>query len=1027
MAVVGVSTGVMKPLLSKLTKLLEEEYVKLKGVRKQIKFLRDELGAMSATLEMLADAEHLNPEMRLWRDRIRELAYDLEDCIDAFVARVDNGHDGQTGFQKYFRKLKRLKARHEIANQIEQLKAAVMEASERHKRYKYVGVPSNSSGVDPRLSAFYGEIDELVGIDGPMKHIIRWLTTENKASSAQLKVLSIVGCGGLGKTTLANQVYKNVKGQYSCGAFVSVSQNPYVKKILRDISKEVGILNNISDYDEKQLIDELRKHLREKRYLIVIDDIWDAKPWESIKLALVNTNCESRVITTTRSTAVASCLSSLDGNVYQMKCLSFEDSKRLLLKRAFGSENFSCTHLGSVPDEILRKCDGLPLAIITISSMLADKHAKCEWDRVLHDIGSTLAKNPGAEKMTAILSMSYFHIPHHLRTCLLYLSVFPEDYEIKKQRLINRWIAEGFVHEEAGRTKYEIGEGYFNDLINRSMIQPVGVKYGQAEACRVHDIILDYIKCKAVEENFVTSLDAVEHVYRSGYKVRRICVSNHAEENVAIWADPILSHVRSFTMLCRKTIKTFLLRSTALRVLDLGDFLYMDNNHIANIEKFFHLKYLRLCLPSITMLPEKIGELQYLQTLDVRFTSIKELPSTITKLQRLAHLYVGYKVRFPDGMIGQMHGLEELMEYGVQSYEQGKTLEEFSKLTNLRTLNLIWDFDSFLGTEGRRKAEDCHGYVGNLLSSCNLYNLYIMDSSRDHNYPLSLDSWHSAASYSLRKLCIKNCFIYKVPSWMGSLGNLVVLELERMNCLRPEDVDILGAIPSLFSLILVAAGGTKGRIIINGSNGFRSLKYFSLHIGCCGTAVDFQVGSMPKLEHVNLEFVVHKRECLNGASSLGVQHLSSLSKVHVKIHGNCYYDSNYDPTEDENDGAIKWVASAINGAVVTHPNRPTVKFETKRSEVCDHFEYIIKEYNRELFGGLWTEWLKIWQIEEEQTEQEQTNGLNRRITDEEEQTGGEEGEEEEDIEEGDTYEEEGEEQTDEEKEHGEREGSGSSN
>ena len=140
------------------------------------------------------------------------------------------------------------------------------------------------------------------------------------------------------------------------------------------------------------------------RYLIVIDDIWDTKPWDIIKLALLSKKYDSRVITTTRSTAVASCLSFQVGNVYQMKSLSFKDSKRLLLKRAFGSENFSCTHLGSVPDEILRKCDGLPLAIITISSMLARKDAKTEWDRVLNDIGSTLAKNPGAEKMTTILS-----------------------------------------------------------------------------------------------------------------------------------------------------------------------------------------------------------------------------------------------------------------------------------------------------------------------------------------------------------------------------------------------------------------------------------------------------------------------------------------------------------------------------------------------------------------------------------------------------------------------------------------------
>jgi hypothetical protein len=167
--------------------------------------------------------------------------------------------------------------------------------------------------------------------------------------------------------------------------------------------------------------------------------------------------------------------------------------------------------------------------------MLTNQLTKAEWDRVLSAMGSALANKPDAKKMTNIISLSYFDIPHHLRTCLLSLSVFPEDYEIAKQCLIHRWIAEGFIHKEEGRTTYEIGEGYFNDLINRSMIQPVGVKYGQAKACRVHDIILDYIRCKATEENFVTLSDAEEHVYTSSdYKIRRLCVSNHTEENVAI-------------------------------------------------------------------------------------------------------------------------------------------------------------------------------------------------------------------------------------------------------------------------------------------------------------------------------------------------------------------------------------------------------------------------------------------------------------------------------------------------------------
>ncbi|CAL5003760.1 unnamed protein product [Urochloa decumbens] len=773
---------------------------------------------------------------------------------------------------------------------------------------------------------------------------------EKMASSAELKVLSIVGCGGLGKTILADQVYQSVKSQFSCAAFVTVSRNPDVKKIFRDIAKEVGIHENLSDHDLKQLIDELRKHLQEKRYLIVIDDIWDAKLWDTIKLALTNKNCESRVIATTRITAVASCLSSQGGNVYEMGSLSFEDSKR-----------------------------------------------------VLNNIGSALAKNPDAENMTAILSMSYFDIPPYLRTCLLYLSVFPEDYEIKKQHLINRWTAEGFIQEEEGRTKYEIGDDYFNDLINRSMIQPVDVKFGQAKACRVHDIILDYIKCKAAEENFVTSLDAAEHAYTSEYKVRRLCVSNHTEENVAIWANPNLSQVRPVTIF-GQPVKTSLLPSPALRVLDLGYCRRMEEHHLASIEKLFHLKYFCLCSGFITKLPEKIGELQYLQTLDVR-----------------------------DGIIGQMHSLEELREYGVRSYEQGKSLQEFSKLTKLRTLKIEWNFDSLLeGSEELRQVEGCHRYVGALLSSCNLYNLYITDSSEDNNYPLSLDSWHPVASCSLRKLCIKECLIYKVPNWMGSLGNLVVLKLNAILCLRPEDVEILAAIPSLLFLELLTAGGTNGRITVHGRNGFRSLKYFSLLFYCCGTALDFQEGSMQNLEHVKLMFHVHKRECLNGASSLGIQHLSALSKVEIKISGNCVDDKNYEPTDRFsqatvpcvwNGGAANWVASAINSAVMSHPNRPTVRFETTSAEVCEHFEYAMREGNR-LLGGLLTEWFKIWQIEEEQTQQEQTHGL----TDEEEQTGGEEGEEEADIiEEEDTYEEEGEEQSAEEKEQQQREGNGSSN
>jgi len=268
-AVVGVTTGVMKPLLSKLTKLLEEEYVKLKGVRKQIKFLRDELSAMSPTLEMLADAEELNPQMTAWRDKLRELAYDLEDCIDAFISRVDHERDGHSGFIKGFlRKLKKLKQRHDIANQIQELKASVIEASERHKRYDLAQLKnkSSSSSVDLRLQVLYEDIDKLVGTDAPKKQIIELLNVEMNGSSTKLKVVSISGCGGLGKTTLAKLVYEDIKNQFKCAAFVSVSRTPDVRKILIHIADGVECTSiNTQDDDEQQLIDKHRKHLHNKR------------------------------------------------------------------------------------------------------------------------------------------------------------------------------------------------------------------------------------------------------------------------------------------------------------------------------------------------------------------------------------------------------------------------------------------------------------------------------------------------------------------------------------------------------------------------------------------------------------------------------------------------------------------------------------------------------------------------------------------------------------------------------------------
>lgn len=257
-------TGVMNTLLFKLSKLLEDEHTRIKGVvRNQITFLRDELSSMKPVLEMLADVEELDPLKKEWRDNVRELAYDIEDYTDSFVIRVNHDHDQQpTGFKGFFRKLKKLKAQHEIADVMEELKTCAIEASKRNKKYSIIDPTSNSSisGIDPRLLALYEEVDKLVGIDDQKQHIIDWSIRER--DDKNLKVLTVLDSVGLGKTTsLAKQVYDKLEGQFQFTAFVSGSQN--ISVILRSILTQVGIIDNTSDVE--LLIRRVRYRLKDKR------------------------------------------------------------------------------------------------------------------------------------------------------------------------------------------------------------------------------------------------------------------------------------------------------------------------------------------------------------------------------------------------------------------------------------------------------------------------------------------------------------------------------------------------------------------------------------------------------------------------------------------------------------------------------------------------------------------------------------------------------------------------------------------
>jgi len=262
-AVVSISMGVMKPVLAKLTTLMGDEYKKLKGLRKVVIFLQRELRDMDALLEKMDLADELDPQAKNWRKDIIEMSYDIEDRIDDFMQRVGEADNKVGILRKAYEYLRTFLDRRQLANQFDEIKTKVMEASKRRKRYMLDQSISITApvAVDPRLSVIYKDSASLVGIDAQKNELVNWAMDKGQ----QLKVMAIVGFGGLGKTTLANEVYREVGGKFDSKAFVSVSQKPEMIGLFNSLLSQLGLGPYPHACQLQDPINKLREHLQNKR------------------------------------------------------------------------------------------------------------------------------------------------------------------------------------------------------------------------------------------------------------------------------------------------------------------------------------------------------------------------------------------------------------------------------------------------------------------------------------------------------------------------------------------------------------------------------------------------------------------------------------------------------------------------------------------------------------------------------------------------------------------------------------------
>ncbi|KAL2536760.1 Disease resistance protein RPM1 [Forsythia ovata] len=532
-------------LIEKLTIILNEKVQLFKGVKQDFEYVRDELERMVAFLRVADGFEESDPELKVWVKQVREIAYDTEDVIDKFLlhSKHDHSRRGIHGFLgKLYFSIKKLKFTRKVSAEIRSIISRVRNIAQGHQRYRYklsIQEQGSSSGfldfsvTDRRGDALLLEEGELVGIENPKQNLIRLLMEEDPG----LKVISVVGMGGLGKTTLVKRVFDDavVKKHFHNHAWLTVSQfkiEDLLKDMIQQLFDEIKqpLPERIGSMNSNRLKEIIREFLRRRRYVLVFDDVWSIPAWEAIKYALPNENHGSRIILTTRliNVASASCIET-DGYMYELKPLSEEESWTLFCQKAF--QGNSCPqHLIEICSNILRKCGGLPLAIVAVGGLLATKNTLrvSEWEMLNQSLGPELEGNDKLESMKNILLLSFNDLPYYLKPCFLYLSIYPEDHLIEHNILIRLWIMEGFVKQKEGRTVEEVAEGYLNELINRSLIFMVktnddgSLKYGH-----IHDLYREVILSKAREQNFVTTANEQKTMWPG--RVRRLSIHNTLE------------------------------------------------------------------------------------------------------------------------------------------------------------------------------------------------------------------------------------------------------------------------------------------------------------------------------------------------------------------------------------------------------------------------------------------------------------------------------------------------------------------
>ncbi|KAJ9692755.1 hypothetical protein PVL29_011711 [Vitis rotundifolia] len=806
-------------VLERLTSVVEQQIHKqvslVLGVESEIQSLKNTLCSVRDVLEDAEKRQVKEKSVQGWLERLKDKAYEMEDVLDEWSIAIrqfqmEGVENASTPKKKVrfsipslFNRSQQVASSRDIACKIKAIKEQLDDIERERIRFNFV-----SSGSEERPQRFITtsaiDISEVYGRDMDKIIILDHLLGKCQEKSGRLYIVSIVGTGGMGKTTLAQLAYSHseVKAHFDERIWVCVS-DPFdpirvCRAIVEALQKKPCNLHDLEAVQQ-----EIQTCIAEKKFLLVLDDVWteDYRLWEQLKNTLLCGAAGSRILATTRKESVVKMMRTT--YKHPLGELSSEQSRALFHQIAFFESTCEKEEeLKEIGEKIADKCKGLPLAIKALGNLMRFKNNKEEWEDVLNN--EVWQLDVFEKDISPALLLSYYDLRPAIQRCFSFCAVFPKDSVIERDELIKLWMAQSYLKSYGGQEMEMVGRTYFEYLAARSFFQDFEKDDdGNIIGCKMHDIVHDFAQFLTQNECFIVevdnqqmqSIDFLKKIRHTTLVVREATpnlVSAYNMKNL----HTLLAKEPFDSIVC-KALPNLLGHLTCLRALDLS------NNWVEELPKevgkLIHLRYLNLSIfGNLRELPETICDLYNLQTLNIQGCySLQKLPQAMGKLINLRHLENGDiddMKGLPKG-IGRLSSLQTLDVFIVSSHGNDECqIGDLRNLNNLRGRLSIKGLDEVKDAGEAEKAElknkihlqdlelkfnekeGTKGVAEALQPHPDLKSLHIFDYG-DREWP----NWMMGSSLAqLKILCLGYC--RRCPC-LPPLGQLPVLEKLQITCM----------------------------------------------------------------------------------------------------------------------------------------------------------------------------------------------------------------------------------------------------